>query len=58
MTSQEQADTAERAAIARYLALRTAFHPCWGRTLTLPARHRPRRAVPAARTARPGRPRG
>ena len=30
-TAQERADQADCAAIERYLALRAAFWPCWGR---------------------------
>ena len=30
-TAQERADEADCAAIERYLALRAAFWPCWGR---------------------------
>ena len=30
MTQQDTVDRKEDAAIARYLAVRTAFAPCWG----------------------------
>ncbi len=30
MQTQETVDRAEDAAIARFLALRETFHPCWG----------------------------
>ncbi|MDQ2960082.1 MAG: hypothetical protein M3R48_03400 [Candidatus Dormibacteraeota bacterium] len=30
MTEQELTDKAESEAFARYIALRTAFAPCWG----------------------------